>query len=140
MSLTTNKKRKLQKELEFKKLCSLLSPNNIVFDILPYYLVLFAETYSVYRRSGTYYRWYAEPPTGHLFGYFKLDGLRNIWMIFRSIEFEHCLTVRKSENIYINPIKLQTMSLVYDTYVFERFKKSRVFANLIRLDLTPTDS
>ncbi len=64
---------------------SVLSPNNIIFDILIH--VIYTK-----KRTIDKWGWYPSPLTvikGDLgcFGYFRLDLGRHIWFVFRSVEF-----------------------------------------------------
>ncbi len=100
-----------------------LGPNTIVYEILTFYQYDFSEC----RDLG-------------LFGYFKLDRLRNMWMIFRTLHlpdrqstgirhssFEHTEFIKTT---YINWNKVKNLRIEFTPASFKHLKQ---FSNLKRL-------
>lgn len=64
-------------EMKFRKLLRQVSPNVLLLDIMPFY------TFNIHTVDFNFTK-----VVKHLYGYFKLDVLRNPWLIFRTISLK----------------------------------------------------
>ncbi len=118
-----------KKKKKIKNEFLLLSPNVIVFEILTYWEFIANPSFLETVHYGTVrYKSYDL----NLFGTFKLDRLRNIWVIFRSIKInDDC-----SSSLIVDSRKIECLELYFSKeFIYRSLKKIKIFPNLIKLEI-----
>ncbi len=113
-----------KKKKKIKNEFLLLSPNVIVFEILTYWEYIANPCFLETVRYESY--------DLDLFGTFKLDRLRNIWVIFRSIKInDEC-----PSSFIVNSRKIECLTLSFSKeFIYHSLKKIKIFPNLIKLNI-----
>ena len=121
-----------------------LGPHIIISEILVHYEYFFIRGHYKHKYHPAYQKNFCDVLKDYnptlLFGYFKLDRLRNVWFIFRSIQIEifyfyFGFEIKNKYIIYINSKKLVTLSCSPQSR-FWKYIQFEEFPNLIHLNFT----